>query len=404
MNYTAEEVSQYVREEDVKFIRLAFCDVYGRQKNISVMPDELPRAFEKGIPFYPAAVPGYEGEGSLMLHPDPGTLSVLPWRPEHGRVVRMYSTVAAPDGTPHPADTRGLLQRTAEEAEKAGSVFLFGVQQTFYLFRLDGEGRPTKIPYDRAGYMDIAPEDRGENVRREICLTLEQMGIRPESSHHEEGPGQNKIDFRFSDALEAADNAMTFQTVVRTAAHRNGLSADFSPKPLADFPGNGCHINFSVLPGAGENSPERTLASAAAGILEEIGPMTAFLNPTENSYQRFDGRGKMTEIGWSAKSRSRLIWMPPDSARPLCGVSGSPSCRAELRSPDPGTNPYLALTLLIRAGLCGIEKKLGLPGEGGTGRMLPSSLDEAKKAAAASAFIRDSLPEAVRAAYGADRD
>nr|MCR4906641.1 glutamine synthetase beta-grasp domain-containing protein [Clostridiales bacterium] len=204
MNYTADEVLEYVREEDVKFIRLAFCDVTGKPKNLSVMPDELPRVFETGCPFYPAAVRGFDGAGSLLLHPDPTTLSVLPWRPDHGRVVRMYSTVTAADGTPHPADTRSLLRSAVKTAERAGVRFRFGAQQTFYLFKLDEEGSPTKEPYDRAGYMDIAPEDRGENVRREICLTLEQMGIRPESSCHEEGPGQNKIDFRFSDALEAA--------------------------------------------------------------------------------------------------------------------------------------------------------------------------------------------------------
>ena len=183
----------------------------------------------------------------------------------------------------------------------------FGAQQTFYLFRLDEEGNPTKEPYDRAGYMDIAPEDRGENVRREICLTLEQMGIRPESSCHEEGPGQNKIDFRFSDALEAADNAMTFRTVVRTAAHRNGLAADFSPKPLGDAPGNGCHINLSVGPFTpSASAKEDLLEPALAGILSEIAAMTVFLDPVEASYLRLSGR-PVTKISWSDEDRSGLV-------------------------------------------------------------------------------------------------
>jgi len=384
MNYTKDEVLEYVREEDVKFIRLAFCDVYGRQKNISIMPDELERAFDGGIPFYPSAVCGFEGESSLSLRPDPATLSVLPWRPEHGRVVRMYSTVAQTDGTPHPADTRSLLRAAAGEAEEAGLSFLFGLQQTFYLFRTDEDGRPTKIPYDRAGYMDIAPEDRGENIRREVCLTLEQMGIRPESSCHEEGPGQNKIDFRFSDALSAADNAMTFQTVVRTAAHRNGLAADFSPKPLDGEPGNGCHVNYSV------RSAEDSLGAVTAGILSFLDTMTAFLNPTEDSCRRLAGRDN--SAAWSGRDRSRLVWIPEGRNR------------AELRSPDPGANPYLALTLLIRAGLEGYKTGAVLPPEGEPldGRRLPADLPSARILARDSGFIRDCLPPAVRKAYGAE--
>lgn len=380
MNYTADEVLEYVREEDVKFIRLAFCDVTGMQKNLSVMPDELPRVFETGCPFYPAAVRGFDDAGSLLLHPDPATLSVLPWRPDHGRVVRMYSAVSYPDGAPHPADTRSLLKSAVGLAEQAGVKFRFGAQQTFYLFKLDGEGNPTKEPHDRAGYMDIAPEDRGENVRREICLTLEQMGIRPESSCHEEGPGQNKIDFRFSDALEAADNAVTFRTVVRTAANRNGLAADFSPKPLDNAPGNGCHINLSV-------EPVSKTSSALAGILAEIAPMTLFFNPAEASYRRLAGRA-VTKIGWSDRDRSGLVWMQKG--------------RAELRSPDPETNPYLAFALLVRAGLKGIGAGETLPEPGSASGTLPASLDEARGAASASGFLREVLPEVVRKAYGAE--
>ena len=392
MNYTKDEVMEYVREEDVKFIRLAFCDLFGRQKNISVMPGELERAFDGGIPIYPSSVCGFEGESSLTLRPDPATLSVLPWRPEHGRVVRMYSAVTLPDGAPHPADTRSLLQKAAEDAEKTGFSFLFGLQQTFYLLRVDEDGRAVKIPYDRAGYMDIAPEDRGENIRREVCLTLEQMGIRPESSCHEEGPGQNKIDFRFSDALSAADNALTFQTVVRTVAHRNGLAADFSPKPLDDAPGNGCHVNYSVRPEKNGISPERALAAVTGGILSRLDAMTAFLNPTEDSYRRLSGRDGGISYGWSGKDRSRLVWIPEKQTR------------AEVRSPDPCANPYLALTLLIRAGLEGIRSGALLPPEGETSdvRRLPADLQSARSLARDSGFIRDCLPPVVRRAYGAD--
>ena len=248
MKYSREEIQQYIVEEEVKFIRMAFCDIYGKQKNISIMADEFGRAYEHGIAIDASAVPGFGDvvHSDLLLFPDTSTLTALPWRPEHGRVVRMLCAVKHPDGTPCAADCRALLQRAAADAAQEGITFAFGSEMEFYLFRRDENGEPTRIPYDNAGYMDIAPEDKGENVRREICLTLEQMGIQPERSHHEEGPGQNEIDFRYADPVTAADNAVTFRTVVHTIAARNGLCADFSPKPLAHAPGNGMHVNFSV--------------------------------------------------------------------------------------------------------------------------------------------------------------
>ena len=248
MKYTKDEVLQYVAEEDVKFIRMAFCDPFGRPKNISIMPGELSRAFAYGIAIDGSAIPGFPCgvRSDLILHPDPATLSLLPWRPEHGRVVRMFCTVTHPDGSPFQADTRSILISAVEEARKAGISFDFGSEMEFYLLKRDETGEPTSIPYDQAGYMDIAPEDKGENVRREICLTLEQMGIYPESSHHEEGPGQNEIDFRYADPLTAADHAITFKTVVSTIAARYGLWADFSPKPFAQLAGSGMHINISA--------------------------------------------------------------------------------------------------------------------------------------------------------------
>ena len=210
--YSKDEVMQFVEEEDVKFIRMAFCDIYGRQKNISIMPKELERAFEYGIAIDASAVDGFGGEvySDLLLSPDSSTLSFLPWRPEHGKVVRMFCNVMRPDGNAFEADTRRILQDAVSAAESEGISFAFGSEMEFYLFNRDENGRPSDVPYDEAGYMDIAPEDKGENVRREICLTLEQMGIRPESSHHEEGPGQNEIDFRYAEPLKAADDAVTF--------------------------------------------------------------------------------------------------------------------------------------------------------------------------------------------------
>lgn len=396
MNYTREEVLQYIIEEDVKFIRLAFCDVFGKQKNISIMPQELSRAFTEGIAFDASAIEGFgdETKCDLLLHPEPETLMPLPWRPEHGRVVRMFCHISYPDGTPFEKDTRGLLKEAIRKAEKAGYSFSFGAEQEFYLFKQDENGQRTTLPYDEAGYMDIAPEDKGENIRREICLLLEQMGICPESSHHEEGPGQNEIDFRYSDPLTAADHALTFQTVVKTVAHRNGLYADFSAKPLEDRPGNGFHINMSVKP----NPASENLCYMIAGVLEKAAEMTAFLNPTENSYQRFGKSKAPVYISWSSENRSQLIRIPAASTEYR---------RAELRSPDPMANPYLAFTLMIYAGLYGLENRLALPKAENSNlykadeatlhhlKRLPENLKEAQKLASESAFIKAQLPKGI---------
>lgn len=403
MEYRAQEVIQYAREEKVKFVRLAFSDVYGRQKNVTIMASELERAFDSGIAFDASAVPGFGGEvrSDLFLHPDPATLAEQPWRPENGRLVRMFCDIRCPDGSPFEADCRHILRRAVRDAEAAGCSFAFGSELEFYLFRLDENGEPTRIPYDRAGYMDIAPEDRGENIRREICLTLEQMGIRPESSHHEEGPSQNEIDFRYSEPLSAADNSLTFLSVVRSVAAANGLCADFSPKPLPEHPGSGLHINLSVRGGAEGAEP---LNYVIAGILEHIGALTLFLNPCEDSYLRLGGRKAPRYISWSSENRSQLIRIP---------AAQGEFRRAELRSADPTANPYLAFALLIRAGLDGIERRLTLPEPADFNlytappevlsryKRLPASLAEAAAAAQASPEVARRLPEPVlRACLG----
>ena len=395
MNYSKEEVMQYVAEEDVKFIRLAFCDVFGNQKNISIMPEELERAFAHGIAFDASAIKGFgdEAHSDLFLHPEPDTLTPLPWRPEHGRVVRMFCNITYPDGTPFECDTRTLLKKAIREAEAAGYTFYFGAEQEFYLFELDENNEKTDKPYDRAGYMDIAPADRGENIRREICLTLEQMGIRPESSHHEEGPGQNEIDFRYSGALNAADNALTFQTVVRTVARRNGLYADFSPKPIEGKPGNGFHINLSVM-----SEKEADFSGMIAGMLNRVAEITAFLNPTEDSYRRLGQQTAPGYISWSRENRSQLVRIP---------AAAGEYRRAELRSPDPTANPYLAFALLIYAGLEGIQTKVKLPDPADINlfkadaktlakfRKLPDNLTTAKEKARNSAFVQAHIPASV---------
>ena len=389
MIYTAREVYDFVRQEDVKFIRLAFCDVNGKQKNISIMPDELPRAFSDGISFDASAIKGFGDEvgSDLLLFPVPSTLNILPWRSSHGNVIRMFCSMKYPDGTQFEKDSRMILQRAVDAAAAKGVSVQFGAEFEFYLFNTDEKGMPTDEPFDRAGYMDVAPEDRGENARREICLTLLEMGIKPESSHHEEGPGQNEIDFRYSDAMTAADNAMNFMTVVKAAAQRNGIYADFSPKPLPGESGNGLHINMSVKTADGEDHTNAFMA----GILAHIKEMTAFLNPTEDSYKRLGEKKAPKYITWSPENRSQLIRIP---------AAKGEYRRIELRSPDPTANPYIAYALLIMAGLDGIERELTAPEAVNVNLYkadssvtepldrLPASLDEAIAVAEGSDFVR----------------
>ena len=399
MDFTKEEVLQYVAEEDVKFIRLAFCDVFGKQKNISIMPRELERAFSTGIAIDGSAIQGFGSSvhSDLFLKPDPTTLSVLPWRPDHGRVIRLFCSIEKPDGSAFLPDSRFLLKKAIQDAKEEGISFAFGSEMEFYLFYRDEKGEPTHIPYDRAGYMDIAPEDKGENVRREVCLTLEQMGIYPESSHHEEGPGQNEIDFRFSEPLRAADDAVTFKAVVKTISEKCGLFSDFSPKPIPDFAGNGMHINFSAKASDGRD----VMPYVMAGVLSHIKEMTLFLNINKCSYARLGQSKAPKYISWSRENRSQLIRIP---------AAEGEYKRAELRSPDPLCNPYIAYALIIYAGLDGIANKTELPDSVDENLFsseapsldkldsLPLSLSEAK-AAADCQFIKKCLPAELIQAY-----
>ena len=389
--YTKNEVLEFIQEEDVKFIRLAFFDLKGKQKNISIMPSELERAFEHGIPFDASAIEGFEGpqKSELYLLPDPSTLAIIPWRPATGKVVRMFCNIFNPDGTPYQKDSRTMLQNACRRLkEECGIEMMVGTEVEFYLFKLDEFGNPTTEPFDKAGYMDIAPEDHGENIRRDICFTLEQMGINPEASHHEEGPGQNEIDFHYSDALTAADNVATFKWIVNTKAASNGLFADFSPKPIAGQAGNGMHINISYR--GGESN---LLPYILGGILKYIEEITYYLNPTDNSYNRLGSSKAPEYISWGKENRSTLIRVP----------SSKNTQRLELRSPDPLCNPYIALTLLINAAIEGIKNKIEPPAaieenlfdeevaKKTSLKALPKSLSEAKRLAENSAFVKSVL-------------
>ena len=400
MRYAREDVQTFVQEEDIRFIHLVFCDVFGRQKNIAILPAELPRAVSYGIAIDASAISGFGGavHSDLFLHPIPDTLTLLPWRPEQGKLVELRCFVTYPDGRLFENDTRSLLREAVRRGEQAGLSFSFGPELEFYLFRLDDDGEPTRRPCDNASYMDAAPEDKGEGIRREICMMLQALSIQPEGAHHEEGPGQNEIDFRYSDALTAADNAMTFRSVVKTVAARNGLYADFSPRPLPDSPGSGFHINMSVKAESGED----LLPHMIAGILEHVPEITVFLNPTEESYDRL-GRDKAPRfVSWSSENRSQLVRVP---------AAEGEFRRAELRSPDPGANPYLAFALLIHAALDGIEAGLSLPESADLNlftvdeptlaqfKRLPSCRSEAARLAQGSGFVQKHLPQMLIDAY-----
>ncbi len=388
MQYTFDEMLKYVEEEDAKFIRLAFCDAFGVQKNISVMPGELKKAFEDGAPISAREIAGFRGSTSakLYLKPDSSTIAVLPWRPDSGRVLRMFCDVYTADGMEYAASTRTVLKKAVECAKEAGIEFKFGSETEFYLFNKDEAGNPTKTPYDTAGYMDIAPADRCENIRREICLTIEKMGLTPERSHHEHGPGQNEIDFHYGKPIKAADQMTTFKMVVNTIADRYGLVSDFSPVPLEGKPGNGYHINIYAVNRDGQD----VAGYAAAGIMEKIRDITLFLNPTDESYARFGNNMAPDKVNWSDAGESELMFVETYKGR----------THVELRSPDATSNPYLVYALLIHAGLYGIVNKLELSEKMNEEEiLLPESKKEAIKLAEESNFVNEFVPEDLLKAY-----
>ena len=410
MTYAVREVLQFIKENDVKFIRLAFCDLFGTQKNISIMPNELERAFKEGVSFDASVIKGFAdvSKSDLLLFPDPTTLSVLPWRPQQGRVVRFFCDIRTPEKEKFIYDSRDILRNTIKKCIAKGYTPYIGTECEFYLFKTDEEGEPTMVTHDKGGYFDIAPIDKGENIRREICLCLEEMGISPESSHHEQGPGQNEIDFKYSDSLTAADNFITFKSVVKAIAARNGLFASFMPKPIADNSGNGLHINLSLSKNGTnifENNnkwEQENVQGFIAGILSKAKEITAFLNPLVNSYERFGKFEAPKYISWSHQNRSQLIWIPAATGE---------KTRIELRSPDSAINPYIAFSLIIGAGLYGIENSIKLPEAINENLYtasdeilknidtLPESLEEALSIAKNSDFIKEIIGQEVLDRY-----
>ena len=363
MKYTEKEVLQFVEENDVKFVKLMFCDIFGSLKTISVIAGELPKIFREGLIFDASKLGGFLNvtASDLRLFPDPDTLALLPWRPQHGRVVRFFCHLKYPDGTAFEGDGRFFLKTAIAYAKGKGYNFQIGTSWEFYCFVKDDTDMPTKRPHDYAGYCDAAPVDRGENLRRDICLTLEQMDIFPESSRHETGPGQNEIDFQYSNALKAADNLVTFKNVVKSVADRNGLYATFMPKPLDRINGSGMHMNMSLFTKDGnaffdENGEDQLSQNAKyflGGLLKHARSFTAVTNPTVNSYKRLvPGYEAPVYVAWSGHNRSPLVRVP---------IARGLSTRLELRSVDPSANPYLAVATILAAGLDGLKNKIEAP-------------------------------------------
>ena len=362
-HYTREDIIRMAQEEDVEFIRLQFTDMFGHLKNMAITSSQLERALDNQCMFDGSAIDGFVGieESDMYLHPDYSTFEIFPWRPQQGKVARMLCDVYYPDGRPFEGDPRYVLKRAIARAEEMGYTFKVGPECEFFLFNTDENTAPTTETNEQAGCFDIGPLDFGENARRDIVMTLEDMGFVIETSHHEMAPAQHEIDFRYDEALQTADNIMTFKLAVRTIARRHGLHATFMPKPKMDVHGSGMHINMSLHKGEKNiftDSEDALGLSREAywfigGLMKHIKGMAAITNPLVNSYKRLvPGFEAPVYIAWSATNRSPLIRIPK--------VRGD-GTRIELRSPDSAANPYLTLAVCLMAGLDGIANKIEPP-------------------------------------------
>ena len=361
--FSKNDIFRIVEEEDVEFIRLQFSDIFGVLKNVAITSSQLEKALNNQCMFDGSSVEGFARieESDMYLRPDLDTFAIFPWRPQQGKVARLICDVYTPDGKPFEGDSRNVLKKVIKEAADMGYVFDVGPECEFFLFHTDDNGLPTTLTHEKAGYFYLGPTDLGENVRRDMVLTLEDMGFEIEASHHEMAPAQHEIDFKYEDAVKTADNIMTFKLAVKTIAKRHGLHATFMPKPKVGVCGSGMHINMS-LSKDGKNafydaSDELGLSREAyyfiGGIMKHMKGMTAITNQLVNSYKRFvPGYEAPVYIAWSAKNRSPLIRIP--------AVKGE-GTRIELRSPDPAANPYLTLAVCLAAGLDGIENEIMPP-------------------------------------------
>jgi glutamine synthetase len=416
MAYTKEDIIRIIKEENIEFIRLQFTDIFGMLKNVAITASQIEKALNNQMMFDGSSIEGFVriDESDQYLYPDLNSFVVFPWQPQYCKVARLICDVYNTDGTPFVGDPRGVLKRALKKAADMGyDAFNVGPECEFFLFKTDDEGKPTMKTNDEAGYFDLGPVDHGEGTRREICLALEKMGYEIEASHHECAMGQHEIDFKYTGALHAADNIMTFKLAVKTMAQRNGLHATFMPKPIQGQAGNGMHTNMSLFRDGknifydpnGEKGLSKEAYSFIAGILHHMKGMTAITNPLVNSYKRLvPGYEAPCYMAWSASNRSTLIRIP---------ASRGQSTRVELRCPDPCCNPYLELAVCLAAGLDGIEKGMTPPPEITENifamdaqarrekgvEALPGSLDEAIRELQKDPLILDTLGSHVAENY-----
>lgn len=408
--YTKEEVHQLVKDSNVHFLRLMFTDLLGVSKSVDLPISQLDKLLDNKIMFDGSSIDGFVRieESDMYLYPDMSTWLVFPWGEEHGKVARVICSVHTIDGKPFAGDPRNNLKRIVKKMQADGfKSFNIGPEPEFFLFKTDENGQPTMEVNDQENYFDMEPLDLGEECRRDIVLTLEKMGFSVEAAHHEVAPGQHEVDFKYADALDAADNIQTFKMVVKAIAKRHGLFATFMPKPLSGVNGSGMHLNMSLFDDNGNTfydpKGELKLSDTAyhflAGLLKHVRSLTAICNPLVNSYKRLvPGYEAPVYVAWSPSNRSPLVRVPGDR-----GVG----TRLELRSVDPAANPYLAIAAVLGAGLDGIENKLTpapevseniyqmTPAERKAKGIvdLPDTLHNALKSLATDDVVKDSLGE-----------
>lgn len=413
--YTKADIFRIAEEEDVEFIRLQFTDMFGTFKNVAVTSSQLEKALNNQCMFDGSSIDGFVRieESDMYLHPDPDTFQIFPWRPQQGKVARLICDIYRPSKEPFEGDPRYILKKVLSQAEEMGYDFHVGPECEFFLFHTDDNGMPTTLTHEKAGYFDMGPVDLGENARRDMVLTLEEMDFEIEASHHEVAPAQHEIDFRYGPALQIADNIMTFKLAVKTIAKRHGLHATFMPKPKYGVNGSGMHINMSLSKDGknvfADEASAQGLSKEAywfiGGILKHIKGMTAITNPLVNSYKRLvPGYEAPIHIAWSATNRSPLIRIP---------AARGESTRVELRSPDSAANPYLALAVCLAAGLDGIQNRIEPPAgitqnifemtkadkQAAKIQSLPSNLHEALQEMEKDRFIMQVLGEKTAQIY-----
>ena len=393
--YTRADILRIVEEEDVGFIRLQFTDIFGVMKNVAITASQLEKALDHQIMFDGASIEGFARieESDMYLYPDLDTFEIFPWRPQQGKVARLICDVYKPDGTIFQSDPRYVLKKVMFQAKSMGFEFDVGTECEFFLFHTDEDGLPTTVTHESAGYFDLGPLDLGENARRDMVLTLEDMGYEIEASHHESAPAQHEIDLHYDEALASADSIMTFKLVVKTIARRHGLHATFMPKPKSGINGSGMHINMSMRKDGinifHDSKDPAGLSKEAywfiGGLMKHMKAICFITNPVVNSYKRLvPGYEAPVYIAWSARNRTPLIRIPD---------TRGDAVRVELRSPDPSANPYLALAVCLAAGLEGIQNEI----------MPPKSVDcniyemsEEERKASGIEMLPGSLLEAAR--------